>query len=105
MEGTADFLQAEQHSIGRVRLRLADVLGDLRPLPTPEAFTERLRAVMDELESIYDELELMYHVSQAEQKGLSAKLEDIDRRLAQGWKPEASPVEDIVERLRPVAER
>lgn len=104
-----DVAQAEltseeaKRSLDHLRLRLADVLGDLRP--TSRDLGERLQAVLVELESIRDEVELVYHVSQAEKNGLPAKLEEIDRRLAEGWQPDASPVEDVVERLRPFAQR
>lgn len=105
MDVTAEFPSEERQSIDRVRLRLADLLGDLRPLSTPDEFRQRLRAVLLELESIRNELELVFHLSQAEQVGLSDALNDIDHKLAQGWKPEASPVEDLVDRLRPFAQR
>lgn len=97
-----------QQSIDRARLRLADIMGDLRLLPTAQEPRERaraLRAVQYSLDAVRDELELAIHMGLAEEDGLSAKLDDIDRRLAEGWVPEASPVEEVLARLRPHAER
>ncbi len=97
-----------QQSIDGVRLRLADILGDLRLLPLAQEPRERaraLRAVQSSLDAVRDELDLVIHMGLAEEDGLSARLDDIDRRLAEGWVPDASPVEDVLARLRPHAKR
>jgi hypothetical protein len=105
---TAATEPTELHDLGpsldHLRLRLADVLGSLRPASGSE-LDERLRSATEELSAINGELEVLLHQHRAEQIGLSSKLDEVDRRLAEGWEPEAAPVEEVVERLRHLAER
>ena len=87
-----------------IRLRLADASADLRPLPSADDIAERAQAVASQLEEIVHDLRLVIHVSQMEARGLRAQVAEIDRRLAEGWIPEGSPVEDVVVRLQAALE-
>ena len=91
-----------ERAIEHVRLRLMDAASDLRPppLPTPQELAERLMAVRHNLEEITGDLLLVLHVLQIENAGLQDQLRQVDEKLAEGWRPEASPVEDVVARLR-----
>lgn len=90
----------QKQSLNRIRLRLIDIAADLRPLPTVDNVLDRLRSVMVEFESVRNDLELVIHIAQAEEDGLIESLDEMDRRLATGWKPTGFPVEEVVERLR-----
>lgn len=102
VESRADVQQPfdPQQSLDRLRLRLVDAAADLRPLPSLDDMAERIHAVASELEAIVRELPLVIHVSQLEARGLRDTLDELDKQLANGWVPEASPVEDVVARLR-----
>ncbi len=89
-----------QQSLDRLRLRLVDAAAELRPLPSIDDMAERIYAVASELEAIVRELPLVIHVKQIEERGLRDRLADLDDKLASGWVPDASPVEDVVARLR-----
>jgi len=92
-------------SLDDVRLRLVEASADLlRPLPSPSDLAQRIQEVAAELAEIRRTLLLVYHVTQREQGGLLAQLAEIDQRLAAGWVPEGRPIEEVLERLRPVAE-
>lgn len=89
-----------QHRLDILRLRLVDAAANLRPQPRLDDMAQRIKAVSNELEAIMRELPLVVHVSQLEDGGLHEELQELDNRLAGGWVPEASPVGDVVARLR-----
>ena len=92
-------------SLDRVKLRLVEAVRELStPLPTSSDLVERVQAVALELEQIHADLLLVYHIARSEQDGLSEKMNEIDERLAAGWVPDAEPVDEVIERLRPFVE-
>lgn len=86
-------------SLTKLRHRLFDVASELKPLATVEEISDRIRTVATELHRIEQELLLVMHGRHAE-AGVFAELDDIDARLAAGWQPEGSDVDDVVSRLR-----
>ncbi|HUP69088.1 MAG TPA: hypothetical protein VM142_04655 [Acidimicrobiales bacterium] len=93
--------ETTEQSLDRMRLRLVDAAFDLRPLPTKEGIGERVRAVASELHKIERELLLLCHVdSKLGDTQLTQKLEDLDIRIAEGWRPEAADADEFVAGLR-----
>jgi hypothetical protein len=92
-----------QSQVDQVRLRLVNAASDLRPsakpLDGPRELRDRLAAVMRDVQQIQKDLLLLFHCTQLEESGLSEKIEEIEAKLADGWKPGGSPVEDVVKRL------
>lgn len=83
-----------------VRLRLADASADLRPLPGADDIGHRVQAVAAQLEKIVHDLRLVIHLSELDSSAFRTELADIDKRLADGWVPDGSPVADVVARLQ-----
>ena len=69
-------------------------------MPHPADMSSTIEAVVTEVDAIVQELRLVVHLLQIEHHGLNDELRNLDERLAAGWVPEGSPVEDVVERLR-----
>lgn len=95
-----DGFDASDESLARLRHRLHDVASELQPLATVDELSARIRAVAGELHEIERQLLLVVHIRQAEAEGLFDMLADVDVKLAKGWKPEGSSVDDVVARLR-----
>jgi hypothetical protein len=89
-----------EERINNVRLKLADAMSDLRPLPTFAQLHTRLVAVAADLHQLEQDLLLVAHVSDLDQSGFNDELDAIAERLADGWEPPASPVGDVIDRLR-----
>lgn len=98
MTSESGFDTAEE-TINRMRLRLADAMSDLRPVPTIDDLKERIVAVAAELHNIERELLLVIHLDQVE-GAVFGGLKEIDRRLAEGWKPSGTPADAFVHGLR-----
>lgn len=86
--------------LARARLRLYDAASSLKPIDGPGDLAERVREVARELRDIQESLLLYVHCQQLEAGDFNDRLDAITVRLAEGWVPEGSPVDDVVERLR-----
>lgn len=95
-----------ERSLDRLRLRLVDATAHLSPQgrelsgPLGADLHDRVAAVMEELAAIQRDLSALHQVSHVEETGLSEWLEELDLKLANGWEPESSPVDEVVARLR-----
>lgn len=86
----------------KVRLRLSEaVTALLRPLPTHADLLERVRSVASELEEIQHDLLLVYHVT-AREEALLHEVDEMGRRIDDGWVPEGKPLAEVMDRLRPL---
>lgn len=88
------------HRIQEVRLRLLDVASDLSPMPTPAELAERLQFVSRALESIQCDLRLIAHVVEIESGPALSELDELEKKMAEGWEPQGTPGDEAVKRLR-----
>jgi len=94
-------LSEAQEDLQRARLRLLDAASDLRPIAGPDELTTRVRAVARELQDVQESLLLYVHCAQLEESDFGSTLDKIDASLADpDWRPDASPVGEVIDRLR-----
>lgn len=98
MSETSDFDVAER--VNNVRIKLAEAISDLRPLPTMGEIHSRVVSVAADLREIERDLLLVAHVSDLDQNGFHQDLDEIAQQIDAGWEPPAAPVDEVVDRLR-----
>lgn len=90
----------QRQRLERARLRLLNTAADLRPVASPEELEARLAAALAELADVIRELKLLMHIKRLEESGLESELVALDEALAGGWRPDAAPVDEVVDKLK-----
>jgi hypothetical protein len=103
----ADILPLEPRSgqdLEALRTRLHAAELNLGPVDGSAQLAERLHDVARELESIHRDIRLILHLVELEESDFEETIAGITKNLADGWKPDSSPVSEVVARLRAASE-